>query len=313
MIARPSAAAGRGQSSYRNRARRTVVGFSNSGLHRHSLFRLRLRLYACRNFPIAAFFDAGAHGACFREFLHNELCPAVWARLGNRLVGRGEIAFRVAVTSEENALPFSGHALHEFALFALWARNAERLRTNVFALRVSRAADKFAVTSLPLDERGAALGTLFVQRLVGLARLARSLHQAPGGLAIWVPRAGQERAEAPALDGHFAAAFRTRFRPGAVAGVAAKFRRKIARVIAIRIAVATHEKAVAADAFEEVALRALGAELFSGNPALVGFHFVAGALEGLCKPFVKFADGLFPGQFAVFDFVELFFHPRGKA
>ena len=79
--------------------------------------------------------------------------------------------------------------------------------------------------------------------------------------------------------------------------------------IAIRIARATQEKSVAADALQQFALTALLAGLAGGDARFVRNHFVAGLGQIDDKFPPKFAYRVTPGQLAFLDFVQLFLEP----
>ena len=49
-----------------------------------------------------------------------------------------------------------------------------------------------------------------------------------------------------------------------------------------------------------------------GDARFVGEHFVVGAIQIDDEFFPEFLYGFAPGEFAFFDFVELFFEPRGE-
>src|SRR6266853_3372234 len=176
----------------------------------------------------------------------------MWARV---------IAIRISRAPVENArtsAPALARAAppHEFAFIAVRAFDAHGDRPSVLALRIAGATDKLAEAPALLDQVVAAERAFFFERLVGLMRNARSLHQPPRGFAIRVTGASHECAKAPALDGHFLAAV------FAILGLAftaivCQLRRHILDEIAIRIARAAQEKPVPADAFQEFAFAAL--------------------------------------------------------
>ncbi len=118
----------------------------------------------------------------------------------------------------------------------------------------------------------AAKRTFLVQWLVRLMRDARALHQTPRRLAIRIAAARQERAEASALQQHFFPAIFAIL--GLALGVVVQFRRHILDEIAIRIARATQEKSVPADALEQFAFAALFALLARSvcPPCTKSFH-----------------------------------------
>ena len=192
--------------------------------------------------------------------------------------------------------------------------DAKRLRADEFALRVAGAADELAVAALAAHELRTALGALLVERLVRLAGLARTVDQAARGLALRVAGAGQERPKAAALDGHLFAAivavFSGRF---ALDFLGAHFRRKVTDIVALGVATAAQEEAVAADAFEQLALAALLALLACRNAGFVRLHFPFGLFQIILEAVVEVLDRLLPGQLALLDFVEFYFHARSEA
>jgi len=78
--------------------------------------------------------------------------------------------------------------------------------------------------------------TQFGERLIGLVRDARALNKAAGGLAVRVTGAGEEGAEAPALDGHLLAAVVAILGFRFAAGFFGKFRGEVLNEIAFGIA-----------------------------------------------------------------------------
>src|ERR1035437_1807853 len=152
---------------------------------------------------------------------------------------RREVALGILVAAVEDAAPaaFPGHALDQFAGLALRTLDAERLRTDELALRVSGAADELAVLAVLLDQLRAALGAFFVEQLIGLVGAARASHQAARRLAFRIPGAGQEGSPAAALDHHFSPAviaiFGLRLPVLILAG---QFRGEVANEVAIGIA-----------------------------------------------------------------------------
>ena len=194
---------------------------------------------------------------------------------------------------------------------ALRAFDAHRDRPRVFALRVGGAADEFAEAPVLFHQAIAASGALLVERLIRLMRDARPLHQAPRGLAIRIAGASQKRAKAPALDSHFLAAIIAIVSLVLVAGVGLNGR-KVFDEVALGIARAAQEEAVAADAFEQFALPAFLAFFSRRNAGFVREHFVIGLVEVEDELFPELFHGLAPRQLALFDFVEFFLHPRGE-
>ena len=153
----------------------------------------------------------------------------------------------------------------------------------------------------------------FIERNVRLARFLRALHKAARRFAIRISRARKERAETAALDDHFFAAVVAILRGGFRVGLVARDVREIANEIAFGIARAAEEKSVAADALEQFALAALLAFFARGDAGLVGIHLIGGFVEVHFEAVPEFFHRCAPGQFAVFDFIELFFEARGEA
>src|SRR5262249_22785588 len=69
---------------------------------------------------------------------------------------------------------------------------------------------------------------------------------------------------------------------------------------------------MAADALKQFAFTALFALLASWNARLVGDHVVASVAQINDELFQELADGVAPGQLALFDFVELLLEARGE-
>src|SRR6185295_10422593 len=135
-----------------------------AGFHGHWL-----RFFSHCHLPVAPFADAGAEDSALAAFFDDKRRSALGTRLDNRLIGRGEIAFRIAIAAIEDPLAPACKALGNFALAALRAGDAQRLRADVLALRVGRAADEFSETAMALQQLCAAIGTLLVDGLVGRA------------------------------------------------------------------------------------------------------------------------------------------------
>ena len=150
---------------------------------------------------------------------------ALRARLGDGHVRSGEIAIGVARATVENAraaaATFSGAAaLHKFAITALRAFDAHGDGASVFALGIVGTADEVAVAAVFFDEVNfaAKLGTFRRVASSGWQGDAGAFDKAAGGFAIGVAGAGQENAEAAALDGHFLAAIVAVFNFGRALG-----------------------------------------------------------------------------------------------
>src|SRR2546430_814745 len=294
-------------------------GGSGLGCHGHrSFFRLCLRrTFGNKQLPIAALFEAGAHGAGLGALFDYERRAALRAPFGDGHVGRGEVAIRVTGTAVEHSwaatASFTGAAAaDEFTFVAFRAFDAHGDRARVLAFRIARAPDKFAEAAAFLHEIFAAQRTQLGERLIGLVRNARALDEAARGLAVRVTGTGKERAEAPALDGHLLAAIVAILGFGFTAGLFGKFRREVLNEVAFGIARTAQEETVAADTLEQFALAALFALLPGRNAGLVGKHLVIGLVEVNDKFFPELFDGFAPRQLAFFDFVELFFEARGK-
>src|ERR1019366_2036435 len=153
----------------------------------------------------------------------------------------------------------------------------------------------------------------FIEQFVRLEGAARAGLQSASRLAIGIPGACQKHSPADALDDHFAPAIVAGFDFRAILALGRQFRREIANEIAIRIARTAQEKTVPADAFQEIALPALLALLSGGNTRFVGLHLALGLLEVGREAAIEFLDGLLPGKFSLFDFVEFLFHASREA
>src|SRR5271155_3879790 len=267
------------------------------------------------NFPIAAFFDAGAEISLFGVFFNDEWGGAFRARLVERLVRRGEIAIGIAAAAVENAAGAASArnaAAHKFAFVALRALDAERDGPRVLALRIIRAADEIAEAALAAQQLRVVQRAFFIERNIGLARDARPAHQTARGFAIRVALAREKHAEAPALDDHFLAAIIAIFDFGDAVRFRGQLGRKVFDVVAIGVAIAAQEKSVARYALEQFTFAAFFALQPGGNPGLVGQHLLVGLIEINYERIPEFLHGLAPGEFAFFDFVELFFQARGE-
>ena len=131
---------------------------------------------------------------------------------------RREIAIGIFVAPVEDApASLPRNPLCKLAGFALWTLDAQGLRADELAFRISGTAGEFAVLAVLLHQLRTAFGAFFVQEFVGLKGFARACFQAARRLAIRISRAGQEHSPAAALDDHFA--------PAIVAGL--NFRRAV--------------------------------------------------------------------------------------
>src|SRR5271170_7893185 len=272
----------------------------------------------CRrfNFPIAAFFDAGAEISLLGAFFDDERRGAFRARLVERLVRRGEIAVGIAAAAVENAAGAASArnaAAHKFAFVAFRALDAESDGPRVLALRIIRAADEIAEAALAAQQLRVVERAFFIERNIRLARDARATYQAARGFAIRVALAGEKNAQTAALDDHFLAAIIAIFDFRHAVRFRRKLGRKILDVIAIRIAIAAQEKSVARNALQQFTLAAFFALQPGGNPGLVGQHLLVGLIEIHDERIPEFLHRLAPGQLAFFDFVELFLEARGEA
>src|ERR1700723_2806549 len=278
--------------------------------------RRRRRWFRRGDFPIAIFADAGPEISLFGALLDDKRSSALRARLGNGLMRRREVAIRVAAATVENPPPTTalrGPAPDKFPLVALRAFDAQRDWPRVFALRIVLAADEIAKATRAAQQYTTVGGTLFIQNHVGLQRLLGAGRQTPGRLAIRVARTRKERPEASALDGHFLPAIVAVNDAALAFAVRASRLSDVADEIALRIAGATKEKSVAADAFQQLTLTAFLALLPGRNARLVGFHRIAGLIQVDRKPVPEFAYGRAPGKLAFLDFVELIFQTRREA
>lgn len=99
---------------------------------------------------------------------------------------------------------------------------------------------------MALQQLRAAIRAFFVEGDVGLKRFLGTAREPPRRLAIRITRACEERAESPTLDYHLFAAVIAILCAGVRFGIVAGYIRKIASVIALRILIATKEKAMTA-------------------------------------------------------------------
>ncbi len=256
-------------------------------------------------------------GADLGPLLDDERRAALRARLRDRHVRGGEIAIRVTGTTVENtrasAAAFAGAAAaDEFSFVALRAFDAHGYGPRVLALRIAGASDEFTEAAVFFHQPIAAERAFLIQRLIRLVRNARALNQAARRLAVRITGAGEERAEAPALDSHLLAAIVAILCLGFATGLFGRLRREVLNEITFGIARAAEEETVPADALEQFALAAFFAFFPRGDAGLVRKHLVVGFVEVNDEFLPEFLDGFAPGQLAFFDFVELFFKPRCK-
>src|SRR5229473_2086030 len=316
MQASPGEAAmGPGPSSGRLWPRRKLRLCANG---RHGLFRLGLRLnFGDKPLPVAAFFQAGVYCADLAAFLDDERCSALRARLGDGHVRRSEIAIRITRAAVEHARPATAAfarapAAHEFSFVAFRAFDAHGDWARVLALRVSRAADEFAEAAVFFHQPVTAECAFLIKRLIRLMRDARTLNQAPRGLAVRVSGTGQEGAEAPPLDGHLLAAIVAILGLGFATGLLGSLRRKVLNKIAFGIARATEEKSMSADALQQFALAALFAFLPGRYAGFVRKHLVAGLVQVDDEFFPELLDSFAPRELAFFNLIKFFLEPRRK-
>src|SRR5438552_3636605 len=143
-------------------------------------------------------------------------------------------------------------------------------------------------------------------------RDASALDKTPRSLAVRITGASEKRAKAAALDGHLLAAIVAVLGLGFPASLFRSLRGEVLNEIAFGIARAAQEESVAANAFEQLALAALFALFPRRDAGLIGKHLVVGLVEVDDEFLPELFDGFAPRQLAFFDFVQLFFEPRGK-
>src|ERR1035437_6663690 len=244
-------------------------------------------------------------GARLEPLLHHVRAAALGAFLGHGLAPGDERAVGIAVAAVER-LALLGAALHDLALRALRALDADCLLLDVLAGGVIAARRELAEPAILHHQVVAALRALFVERRILLLRAADLF----GGLAVGVSGAGQEGAEAALLQDHGAAAVFAVFL-FALLGDFHILGFRFAGVGALGVAGASDELAVLAP-FQHEGLAALAAHLTGGffHPLDVG-HVLFGVLQIFVEALVEVGHGNPPVEFALFDFVEFFFHPRG--
>ena len=174
-----------------------------------------------------------------RFLLDNKRSAALRARLGNGHVWGCEVTVRIARAAIEDArtpaAAFSGAAAADkFALIALGTFDPQSDGARVLALRIAGAADEFAEAAMLLYQAVPAKSALFVEWLIGLVCDASALDKAARGFAIGIALAGEESAEAAALDNHFLAAIIAILNLG-LTGVRRKLWREILDEIAVGI------------------------------------------------------------------------------
>ena len=145
-----------------------------------------------------------------RGLLDEERRAARGTLLQDRAVPQHEIAVGIIRAAEER-LAALRLALDDLAALVgvLRARQARRLVLDVLALGIFRAGGELAEAPLLDDQIRSAPRALLVENLVRLRRLEPALlgrDQLARRLALGIARAGEELAEAAALDGHRLAA-----------------------------------------------------------------------------------------------------------
>lgn len=129
------------------------------------------------DFPVAAFFYAGAEIALLGALLYDKRGAAFRAGLVDGFVRRGEIAIGIAAAAVENAsgaASAGNAAAHEFAFIAFRTFDAEGDGARVLALRIIRAADEIAEAALAAEKLGVIERAFFIERDVRLAGDARA-------------------------------------------------------------------------------------------------------------------------------------------
>ncbi len=249
------------------------------------------------------------HRTCLQILLDQVAAAALRTLLGNRFAPSDEVALGVAIAAVESPAALRA-ALHNFALRAVRARDANGLLLNVLAFRVIAAGDKLAVASKLLHQVALALRAFLFERNI-FALLAADLF---GRLAIGVTGAGEELPEAALLQNHGPAAVLAVLLLVLLADLGLfavrQIERDFAGVGALRIAGAGNEAAVLAP-LDHHGLAALFADEVGRllHPLDVG-HVPRGMLQILLEAAVEISHGHSPFEFAVFDLVQLFFHAR---
>src|SRR5688572_321896 len=242
-----------------------------------------------------------------RDLLRQERPVALRARLENGLVPQREVTLRIVRAAVEH-LAAPGLAHHDVAA-VLGTDDAGRFELDVLALGVAGARRELAEAAGFDDEVLAAVRALLVEDLVRLrgadALLGRD--DLPRRLALGIARAGEEHAEAPALDHHLAAAVLARL----VEFLGRRFGGlELLRVVAVGIPAAGQEDPELAGLLDHLAFVALVAGDARRLPFLEVGHFLRGALQILLERLVERRERFLVVGLALFDLVELVLHPR---
>src|ERR1039457_4818492 len=231
------------------------------------------------------------HRPGLQPLLHHVRAAALGALLLHRLAPGHEVAIRPAVAAVER-LAALGAPLHHLALAALRALHADGLLLHMLARRIIAASGKLAETAGLQHHVAAAHRALLVELHIRLLlRAANGL----AGLAVRVPGAGEEGAEAALLQHHGTAAVLAVFFVALLGQVYFvhiwQIDGKFARVGAIGISGASDEAAVAAP-LDHQGLAALLADQVGGpfHPLDVG-HVLFGVLQVFVELFEELPDG----------------------
>jgi len=135
------------------------------------------------------------------DFLRHYRKAALRAWFRNRWIPEGKFAFRIAIAGIKE-LAIAGLLFRQFALTAFGAGNAGTLRLDqglvIFALRIVRTGEKFAVAPVLDQHRAAALFAFFIGNFrFSWFTLRVLIHGARVATAILVAGAGNELAHFP--------------------------------------------------------------------------------------------------------------------
>src|ERR1035441_9892273 len=241
---------------------------------------------------------------------------AIRTLLGDRLRCGGELALWI-VSASVKRVALARAFFDEFAFFAFGALHADEVLLHIFAVGISAAGSKLAVTAVPQDQVALAQRTGFIERNVGHFF---ALIEPPRRLAIGIAGAGHELAEAPALQDHDAATVFAvfllrdllrlgRVEVGQIDGI---FFGELASIrVFLVVGAAGIERTVLAPLDDE--RRTAEFTLFVGGflHTLDVFHVLLGVSEILGKLLVKLSERAVSCLLAFFNLVELFFQARG--
>src|SRR5579864_7387271 len=159
-------------------------------------FFLRLLFFFC---CLASVVRTHQHLTSLQILLQQVWAAALRTFLGYRLIGRGELALGIIRTSVEEVSASPRLLLHQLAIFAQGAIDADVVLLNVFAFRIPAAGDEFSITSVTQHHVPVAFRTGFFQCYI---RHFFALVESARGLAVRIPGAGHKLPETATLQHH---------------------------------------------------------------------------------------------------------------